>query len=179
VAVTPTGIISLPLHYLRLTVAGSSSFQTWVGAEDAAGALAYVFGEEVEWGSDTAAADKLGPFAYVAWAENWARERYGVGDHNLFAQRGDLTLAFRAPIAAAYQNAQDGSDYTGLDAATAFGNTVGAIIAEMEVLAGTAGYLDIATIAMDGTPERATNDEADSVGHYYQVSFTISWGEGG
>ena len=41
-AVSPTDILSRPLGYLQDTVAASATFQSWVGAADAAAAKARV-----------------------------------------------------------------------------------------------------------------------------------------
>lgn len=47
-ALTPSDLVSLPLYYLKQTVAGSATFQAWVGASTAAEALNHVHEVEVD-----------------------------------------------------------------------------------------------------------------------------------
>lgn len=46
-AVSPSGIISLPLSYLRTSISASTNFQTWTGTADAAAALSRIHIVEV------------------------------------------------------------------------------------------------------------------------------------
>jgi len=157
-SVSPTGMLSLPLHYLRLTVAGSSNFQTWVGAANATEALARVY---------PILTDTLTlPLAAVDFADNFRRSLFASDVRNWFKQEGDLAVLFRASI---------DSEHNEADAAYTFLNSVGAIISDMEALAGKPGYLDISGITVDAGPQRPLEDEKKTIGDFYEIIFRIEW----
>jgi len=157
-AVVPTEMISLPLHYLRLMPADSATFRTWVGAADQAEALARVYVNRE--------ASPVRPFAVAAWATNWGREATSGGGRNYFEQVGDLMLMFEDDIAAGLDEA---------DAYYTFTNTVGAILAEIEALAGQAGYLNIVSIAVENGPARPGSDEKQTTDDFYQALYRIGF----
>jgi putative component of toxin-antitoxin plasmid stabilization module len=228
-AIDPTGLVSLPLQYLRKTIATSSTFQGWVGAVDETEALesvhtrlvqvakaeASLASEQVssisvkEQGSGytsapavtvhgngtgaTAVATISGgkvtaitvtdagsgytkasveiavptmPFAIADWAENFARILESQGTRNYFMQDGGLVMLFRAAV---------DSSHTEQEAAFAFTNKLGAIVKEMEEVAGTAGYLDITEIALEDGPIRPGEDERVTVGDFYQVMYRVEF----
>lgn len=156
--VTPTGMISLPLDHMRKTIADSAAFRTWVGAADQAAALAKVY--------PVLTTATTPPFAVVDWAENFRRLKVAGGTRNFFRQEGDLTVLFRGAVNAAHDDA---------DAAYTFLNTVGAILAEMEALAGTAGYLDITGITLVDGPSRPLEDEKQSFADFYQAIYRVEF----
>lgn len=157
-AVVPAEMISLPLHYLRLMVADSAAFRTWVGAANQAEALARVYINRET--------SPTRPFAVVAWATNWGREATSGGARNYFEQVGDLMLMLEDDIAAGLDEA---------DAYYTFTNTIGAILAEIEALAGTAGYLNIMSITVENGPARPDSDEEQTTSDFYQVLYRIGF----
>lgn len=156
--VTPTGIISLPLHYLRQSIAASTTFQTWVGADDAEEALDNIY--------SVATIVFTRPFAVVDWAKNFKRTKNAGGTRNHFEQSGELAMLFRGSIDPTHNDS---------DAAFAFLNTVGAIISEIEELAGVADYLDIVSITLDQGPHRPGEDEAKTSGAFYEVVYRVEF----
>lgn len=238
-AVTPADSLSLPLYYLRKTVAASASFQAWVSAGSAAeaenhihvaeltfpvlrptvtdGAIASVAvvtggkyyasaptltahsgtgtgasltavvaggaitsvtvvdgGEDYEQGTTEVVAADPYPCAVID-IEDWGRSAMGGGTRTFFGQSGStaLTVLFQGAI---------GSSYTGDgaagDAAFEFLNRIGPIIEEMELLAGTGGYLDIEGIEKIAGPARPTADQAEAgIGHVYMVQFRVTYRE--
>jgi len=80
---------------------------------------------------------------------------------------GDLIMVYRGAVSAAHTDAE---------AAWTFLNKCGAIIADMEELAGTAGYLDIYEIARFRGPFRPDEKEARTSGDYYEVWYRVGWG---
>lgn len=159
--VAPSGHLSLPLSYLRATVAGSASFRVWVGvdADDAAGALARVY--PFQTGAAT-----VRPFAVVEWARSYTRKRRAGGSRNWFEASGALLLTFRETL----------TEADPADAGFAFGNQVGAIIEEMEELAGTAGYLDIQESRLVEGPWRPEEDEVKAIGYdFFQCSWEVEF----
>lgn len=166
-SVNPTGMVSLPLHYLRETIAATSAFQTWTGTANKAAALAYV----------PVLVDTVGdlPVCAVGWGEGLARSVVAGGTHSHFVQEGDLSMLFLGAIS---------GDHDEADAAYTFLNSIGAILADMEELAGTAGYLDIRGFVLDLGPRRANEDEKKAlrkaagglVGDYFQMGFAVEYG---
>lgn len=157
--VAPTGHLSLPIDLLRKTVAGSTTFQAWTGTADAAAALARVHAVQ----ADASAAK---PFAVVDWARSYSRRRDAGGTRNHFQATGSLSLLFRAQITEADAG----------DAAYDFLNKVGAVLADMEGLAGTAGYLDVEEIRLVEGPERPEEDEVKALGYdFYQARFEVEF----
>lgn len=154
----PTDQASLPLHYLRLTLAGSVTFQDWVGAANADEALEWIYAVQ------TTVFTK--PFAIVDWAENWQRNRNAGGARNYFITQGDLILQFRADV---------DPDHTEIQAAYAFMNKMGAITNEMEALSGRAGYLNIKTFALMSGPSRPYNIEKNTYSDFYQTLYRIAY----
>lgn len=142
--VSPSGNLSLPLKYLRDTIAGSSTFQTWTSSANAAAALAHVY-------ILVAASDYTNPCAVVEWeSARWDLESRGT--RNMFEQSGGLRIIFQDAISESAES----------DAAYDFTNNVGAILADMMVLAGTAAYLDIISMSMD-SPKRPDEDERQTL----------------
>ena len=156
-AITPAGLYSLPLHYLRLTLAGSATFQGWVGAANAAEALSYIF---VNWATGATTP----PYATVDWWDNFGQEKIATGA--FFEGTGDLQLLIRGP--------RD-TNATLSDAAYTFSNKLGAILAEMAALAGSPGYLDITGFQQVSGPASPTEDEIATHGDYYQAVYRVLW----
>ena len=157
-SVAPSGMFSKPLHNLRLTVAGSSNFQTWVSAGNATAALARVY--------PIFSTSYTLPMAAVDFAENFQRSMHAGGARNWFTQEGDLALLFRGSVNAAHDEA---------DAAYTFLNTIGAVLSDMEALAGTAGYLNIISMILDEGPQRPLEDEKATIGDFYEVIFRVGY----
>ena len=106
------------------------------------------------------------PFAVVDWDPNWARVAESGGSRAYFVQEGDLILWFRAAVSGSHNTA---------DAAYTFINTVGTILAEMEALAGLAGYLGITRISVIESFRRPMEDERKVLGDFYEVIYRISY----
>ena len=157
-AVVASGVLSLPLKYLRDTLAASASFQAWVGAADASAALAKIL---------VVAGTTTGNYAVVDWADNWQREATAFGARNHFEQTGDLgVLLMQGTIGGRPED----------EAAWTFLNTIGAIVAEMEALAGTPGYLDIRRFGFISRPRRPETDEAQTDGDFYEAILRVEYG---
>jgi len=161
-AVSPSGLFSLPVDYLRKTIAGSSTFRTLTGAADAAAALAFAHAFEV-----TGASLDDPFFAVVEYGTDWARNRHAGGTNNFFEQESGLHVWFHQTIAQADE----------VDAMLAFTNSIGAILSEMEQLSGTAGYLDIRATRLIEGPFRPEEDEAASqtYGDFFRILFAVEY----
>lgn len=156
--VTPTGMLSLPIDYLRNTVASSSTFRTWTST--ASEALAKVRVHAV-----SAASNATAPLAVAGWLPGYTRTKVGGASRNHFEGQGQLILLFRAAI----------SEAANADAEYDFLNKVGAVVSEMELVAGTATYLDIESITLSDGPYRPEENESQGIGNYYEALFTIEF----
>lgn len=227
----PSGQLSLPVDYLRKTVAASGAFQAWVGADNEVEALDYVLpvtaarargapavssgalasasvayggrgyraapavevdgdgtgaivtaavsggkvtGFTVTNGGSGYTAEKTEirvakpglPLAIVDWMPGRSKRAVATGTRTHFDGAGELLLLFRGPV---------DSEHDEEEAAYAFQNKIGAIIAEIEQLAGRAGYLDIRELRQISGPQRPGEDELQSDGDYYQAIYAVSW----
>lgn len=165
-ATAPTGMYTLPLHYLKLTLAGSPNFQDWVGAADEIEALDYIHKVEK-------AGDLTPPFAVVDWGENINRMQSAGGAHNYFVEHGDLYMLFRGAIDATH--AAD-------TAADVFLNVISSIVDDMEGLAGRAGYLNISGTTMQkaqrpGEDELKSSEDSDGnqLADFYEVVIQVEF----
>lgn len=129
--VAAAGMFSLPLDYLRDMLANSSNFQTWTTTLNATAAKART---HVIGAADTATL----PLAVVGWA-SFERESTSGGSRNFFEGGGPIALLF---VAAAGADTEENEGFT-------FVNDIGGILADVEALAGQAGYLDIKRISLE------------------------------
>lgn len=106
------------------------------------------------------------PCAVVDYAENFAREPVAGGLRTHFESRGDLLMCLRSEVS---------SGYTSEEALYEFQNAAGAIIGDMELLAGTPGYLNITGIAIEQEAMRTSEDEVDVGLDHYQAIYRVSW----
>lgn len=125
----PTGIFAQP-YFLKLLVAASTTFQSVVSAADATAALEHIQYPDVEEidGQGNVIHSRFPPRVVINDEVDFRREKFGTA---LWSTRGSLRLMFEFFIPPAV--AAEGSE----NAAAWFMTKVGAIMAEMEALAGT------------------------------------------
>lgn len=227
----PAGQLSLPVDYLRKTVAASGAFQDWVGAENevdaldsilpvcgalaegrptiVGGALTAIAVERGGRGYRTAPAVAIAgegsgavataavsggkvtgftvtnggsgysaentevrvarptlPVAIVDWMPGRSKRAVATGTRTHFDGEGELLLLFRGEVDGGHDEEQ---------AAYVFQNKIGAILADIEQLAGRAGYLDIREIRQVSGPQRPDEDELKTAGDYYQAIYAVRW----
>lgn len=158
-AQTPSGIMSLPLAHLQTLIAASATFQSWVGAADAAAAKNSIHLINVP---DTVLTR---PFALIGFGEKWKAQKTAEFFHD---KRGELFLVFEADVAEIDQASE-------ADAVFAFMNQVGAVISHMLSMAGNNGYLNVIEAEMLAPPVRITSED-NEFEDYYTVEFTVVWG---
>ena len=171
-AVTPTGLKGKLLDNLRTLVAASSTFQTWVGAEDAAAAKAHIYLVGVDPAGEGESLASKRPMAVVRHKvpADVEAEAVAGGARQHFTHRGALELLFEDTVATAQQ-----SDHG--DAELAFANHVDGVLSDMKALAGSGTYLNMIGHATLNGPARAHPDERASEGDYYQQSVEIEWSD--
>jgi hypothetical protein len=156
---TPSGILSLPLSYLRASLSNSSTFRTWTSTANPAAALA-----RIHYGR--AAGTATLPLAIVAPSGVFARTRPAVGHWEYAVPT--LDLSFRASITPGTADA---------DAVLDLYNTVGACMTDIEALADTAGCLSMTAwrIQNDVFIVRADDDEGQVIGEHYGITVTVDY----
>jgi len=158
-AVTPTGVMSLPLANLEIIIANSSAFQAWAGAADDVAAKDNIHLVNVP------DAVLVRPFALVGFADKWKAQKTAEFFHE---KRGELFLMFESDVLLANQASE-------ADAVFAFMNVVGAVISEVLALAGTNGFLNVTEVEMTTNPMRITDEDAQMLDDYYTVEFSVIW----
>lgn len=165
--VTASGMLSLPLHNLRVLVAASSTFQTWVSAtsgtneQKAAAALARVYRTAKSEDEITR------PFAMVWESDDWSWDSHASS--SVGSDSGALELAFEALVPDAHLD-------NDADAETDFNNSVGAILSEMGSLANSSngGYLIVRRIRKVFGPVRSKiSEQHDCLFRVFGVDYGI------
>ena len=154
--VAASNILSLPISYLKATVAASSTFQTWCGTSAGAATLA-----RVHVGRATAASTL--PLAAVGFASDFRRTSETPG---FFDTEGALELLFRDDFSSALNES---------DAAFTFLNTLGGVMQDMEALNATAGYLSMMSWTIAEGPYRTNTDEEQTIGYIYEAIIRIDY----
>lgn len=158
-ATTPTGRLSLPLHYLRLTLADSATWRAWFSAADQAASLARIHYIRVAGSAVTS------PIATVEWDTFKYTQSTGSVSSAGYDQDGLLKLLIQETV----------SGTGDADQFNNFANRIGAITAEMLVLARQAGYLIITEMDLNGGPHRPSEEERQTLGDIYQVIIDVSY----
>jgi len=166
----PAGTLSYAMHWLRQTIADSESFRTWCGAEDQTEALARIHTvvsppeDGLQYTEEELSA--IRPYAMI-WSENADSEKEAL---HTYSSRGQLGVRFVEDVPAAVRGDPE-------EAGQAFLATMSNIIADMEALAGSAGYLNITNISggedmqpVWGHPNDVTQEV---IGQW--VAFNVLW----
>ena len=155
-AVSPTGPLSLPLGHLKTLLGASGTFASWIGSS------------HVRFVEVTAAEDKdLRPWALIDQGADWERTKFAA-DAGRLRGGGSLMLRVLADVPA--EHADDAGD-----AQFWFTNQLGAIVQEIEELAGSDAYLNVTGINLVEL-ERADETVANTEGDYLTALFEVSWG---
>ncbi len=156
-----SGPLSLPMEHLKTLLSNSATFQSWVGAADAAEALASIYMVRVDEETFTR------PLAVIDIGEKYYSNIRSGGGANFFQKRGELLLMFEADVV-------EGS--TSEEAVLNFLDNVGGCLADMEELSGTPEFLSLHEIEFDEAPTRSIDDEEPPEGDFYRVKFIVTWG---
>lgn len=166
--VTPEGLLSLPLHYLRLSLANSARLRTWFSVADEAAALAKIYinstpppagNRDTHRGADIEA---LRPYCIV-WLPDSDNERDAVGPH-AFRAASRVGILFEANVASGLNHS---------DAWLTFFNNVGVVLEEIGDLSGTAGYLAMTDWNLISWA-RSTPDIVRDIGDAFQAEIMIT-----
>lgn len=170
-AVTPSGLLSLPLDALADLLAGTDAFQAWTGAATAAAAKERIHPHAVCADPNDASYALLWPYAVINWAPGLTISWGGYA-------RGPLSLIFESAVSTEYQRDGDQSrDYK--SAAYEHLNQVGAVLQEAYENSEASGSLILDSkqgfrLLRVGRPTEAqlANGELD----FYQSIWEVNWG---
>lgn len=151
---TPTGNFALTLFNLATLVCSSATFRATVGAADVAAARAFVYSLGA-----VAPADTIAAYASLRIAEGWqsSMDQSGGGAH-----------WHRMPLRLFFQRA-DAADDDAAERQVKFWNWIGAVVAEMEALAKTEGYLYVTELRLSGYKISDPAEESP----YQQCTFDV------
>lgn len=139
------------LEHLIASIAESSNFQAWVSAEDEDEALAFIHKLETD------ADDVARPCAFVNYVGAENEITLSVG----FVRReGTLMVIFEADA--------------GTDDLDEFADDIDGVLADMQDLSGTAGYLNISGIRKFA-PAQANRIEEQAGDNYYQMVVEVDY----
>jgi hypothetical protein len=156
-----TSKIAKAAEAMKTLLAGSTTFQTMVGAASAAAAKAFIF-----IGSYTPEAAVARPFALVSAVAADKNRKIGTG---AWVQSGEFKILIERDVTSTYQ-----ADEHQTDAEMEFRNLVGEITEEMMDLSCTAGYLVLRSLDITEGPYRyePATGKSDTMGCW----MTAAWG---
>ena len=161
-AVVGTGAFCLPLENLRTLLANCSAFQTWTGTANATAAKARIslFAENI---------DTL-PTATITWGaqNNYASDKAFGGEGGTYIRGGNADIFFIGDLESTYAAYEDTLDDLMLD----FCNGIGAIMDDLDELAGTDAYLDVTGWQKVGGPMRSGKEETEKI---VELVVRVSW----
>lgn len=168
----PAGILMLPQEYLRVTLADSATFRTWVGAATQAAALAKIHHEALPPGAGpehTLAELQAARPCVIVWTrpeDGFTRIMDAVNPPNQYSQVGSLMARFLDDVTASQGEAE---------IAIQFKNRLGVVLDEMGELAGLPGYLNIIRMSLVLGPWRTPPGEALRQGEYIGADVRFDW----
>lgn len=153
--------LEAPLLALRSMLVKSASFQEWLETDEAgAAAFAHII---------ITPRNPVGKFVIIDFGR-FSRERVAVQNQRKFqtASGSSMLLYFRDPVVAGKEEPT---------AALDFCNTVGKILADIELVAGQYDNvtLAIARSEMAVAPTRIDANSRDTAGDYYEAAFELEF----
>jgi len=148
---------ALVLAEMETLLANCPAFQTWVGAASAAAAA-----ESIHWGRTVSTTRPL----VVIQDEDVGANRIGM---SAYGHEGRLSLQFEGEIAEADREDAKAARY-------GFDNALGAILANLEALAGTDAFLSMASWRFSQLPVRGSEEEEADGNYYYLGDIEVTWG---
>lgn len=162
-AVTPSGIFSVPVDSLASMLSECSAFQQFVGAEDTAAAVAFIY-PFVTLTPDESPFTR--PFGLVYLSDNFSSSPYSHTN-------GELELVLERDIDEEFMPLDNSENYR--DAMFTFSNFTGAIVAELLEKSRCGGSLMISEIRSE-SPMTSSFQKVQQEIPYMQQHFRISYG---
>jgi hypothetical protein len=159
------GRVSLPLEAVRTLVASSATFQAQVGADSAETAKACIHIGAVR---PEFCGTSLALISHAGGRDG----AVAAGAAYSFARSGDAEVQVEFELPAEYRH--EGQDLAE-DAYLWFANRLGAIVMEMQALAGAPGYLDARSIEIGEIERTCFEDEARGT-RFLRAALRVGWG---
>jgi len=175
---SPTGDRGKALGHLRAMLAAASALQTWVSAEDADGALEHIYigalpppAADGETGEvpDTHSLSELAEYRplVVVGTEVYERRKVALGT---WAGSGTIAAYFEQAVPSEIANDPD-------EVETRWANTLDGILAAVEALSETAGYLSFDSWKLGEPLGRCDPTEIPAQGDHQFATVRFDWGE--
>lgn len=164
-AVAPASSTGKVLDNLRTALANSTTFQAWVGAADAAAALASIHLYDVDPDADKSFQAQM-PLAIVRDADP---PQVAWTHLSAWPLGGVVVVEFLDAVAAANQ-----SDHEA--AGNAFRNNAEGVLDDLMALSEAGGYLMIRRIEPESGPARTHPDYIQSQGDAFMATYRVHWG---
>jgi len=168
------GSVSLAVDHLRVMLADSATFRTWVGAANQAAALARIYYEALPPPANRneytlAEALALRPFAQI-----WSAPHAGftmrpdaVGARS--AESGSLSIQFEQTVDSLITD--DAAEIS-----RRFANVIGKIMDDLDAVREVAGYLSFTALAFSGVG-RGDMDKRSAQGDFVVATIDMEWGQ--
>lgn len=163
--VTPSGNLSKSLENVRTLIAASTTFQDWVGAENAAAAKADLHLCE----ADPLSVSRPCGVIYFPDTDTLRLPSIAGGQGNLYAPQGKALVSFWADAAVG-----DGIDETEANYELTFANEIGDILSDIMALAGTDSYINVVECGVLKGPHRAARKEEHGT-PYFWIELELRW----
>ena len=157
--IAPDGLLSLPLARMRAMVAQSAAFQQWVGASDAASALAHIHLLH-------SARKPALPICLLDLGDQFETTRTTLLNGCRFESAGQIVAYFRDTVPAGSAD---------IDAVYGFCNRLGAVWRDLEVLAGTPDHVGIVSISLAVPPTRIEPDRRQHAGDLFEAALSCAF----
>ncbi len=168
-ALTPSGLLAKPLDLVRDLFAAVTAFQTWCGH---AGDATATKSGHTHIDAVPAASVLHRPYLLVTNGPNSSGDsrKGGSGTRNHFVHEWDIAIRFCAAVLVAYGD-DDSQAYL------EFANAVGAVLAGMELVAGTGGKPNVISWRSVQPPIRSSSDD-EAEGDFWMQEYLLTVAEG-
>lgn len=163
------GVLARPAQLFKTLLAACPAYQAMVAAGSAEEALDSIHKFCVPGAAADIAAKR--PFSVVAQGNAFTRTRDASGARDSFYGAGDVAWLLERAVPAALADHDHHAE-----AADDFMNAVGAVIEDIEELAGTGAYLNVTGIELAAGPHRTDPKAKATEGDCFQAQFRVSWG---
>lgn len=169
---TPTGALSLAQKYAADSLAACAEWQSWVGAANATQAASRIYQDALpppRFGNDYTRdeLESYRPFALITTDLDGGFRSQGIA-YGTTDDAGVIIIAIEDDIPEAI------ADHPA-EIALRVRNHIGTLISQLMALSGSAGYLAIESIDVDG-PYRTHPNKIETIGDMQVVELRCTWG---
>lgn len=169
----PVGAYAKARAHLAAMLAASTTFQTWVGADDATEAEKHIHLSAAPGPANGECYDKIELDALLPMAVIWtkaflSKPDSAVGSLAAYTRGSDLVVELVGQVDPATETVP-------AECGRAFDNVVSGIVGDLEASNGTPGFLAWRQIAIIEEPERGPTQEIPTRGDLWRLEMVVSW----